>query len=113
MSERTIMPPKFTASDITAEISTRGPEYARRFSLIVAEDALDRLAPAVIPHVVERLAGQIAAEQRGSVEATVHEFLRDRAWAEPIIRQAIKDAVREHIQSIFAVARGGAAGSPE
>lgn len=92
--------------DVTATVSDPDVRYARRFSLDIAEDALAKLAPDVIPYIVERLAKQIAAEQRGTVEDTVHEYLRNQAWAEPIIRQAIKEAVREYIRGMFEVTRG-------
>lgn len=69
--------------------------------MTIAEEALQKLVPQVIPFVVARLAGQIAHEQRGAVEDAVHEYLRDRAWAEPIIREAIQASVREVIRDML------------
>lgn len=118
MSERIDYPKRVPISiseggDIEAHISGPDTVRARRFSLDMAEEALHKLAPQVIPHVVERLAGQIAHEQRRAVEDTVHAFLRDRAWAEPIIREAIKDAVREVIRDMLKNTPLGDAGGVE
>lgn len=103
MSERAPMPgqPVVVAAEVAANA---GPNYARRFSLYVAEAELQRMAHDVLPYVVERLARQIAAEHRGDVVHVVHEYLRNREWAEPIIRDAIRETVREHIKGMFAAA---------
>ena len=109
MSERTFMPHRVTADDVLAAVSADGPRMARWFSLTVAEDALQRMGPAAIEYVTERLAKEIAHEHHDSVEATVQSFLRDRAWAEPIIRQAIQQAVHQVIADML---HSGDPGSP-
>jgi len=92
--------PTFAADDVQAS-ATMTPRYARRFSLDVAEDALAKLAPAVLPWVVERLAGQIAQRHQGDVEIAVNEYLRNREWAEPVIREAIRDAVQVVVRDML------------
>ena len=110
MSERIRVPrraPVVTVADgeLTATVSGPMADDARRFSMTVAEAALQRMGPVAIEFVTERLAGQIAHEQRAAVEETVHTYLRDRAWAEPIIRQAIQETVRDYVRGMFEVVK--------
>lgn len=91
----------FQVTDVDASCSPPDIRGARRFSMTVINEALQRIGPQVIPHVVERLAGQIAHEQRGAVEDAVHTYLRDRTWAEPIIKDALREAVHCYVFSMF------------
>lgn len=95
--------PAIQDGDLTAE--SKPLPCGRRFSVTVAEEALERMGPAAVEFIGERLATEIVYEQRHAIEATVHGFLRDRTWAEPIIHNAIKEAVREHIEGMFRGAR--------
>ena len=106
MSERDIrvpMPPRgplFEAGSVSAS-SVRLPSYGRRFTLDVAEEALERMAPAAIEHFTTRLAESVVGRQRGEIEAVVTSYLRDRAWAEPIMREAIRETVHAVVIGFF------------
>lgn len=113
MSERAVLPPKpEPVLGMDDSISEVGPSVraARKFSVTVAEEALQRMAPRAIEIVTEALAQRIAHEQYGAIADTVAAFLRDRAWAEPIIRQAIQEAVREYVRDIVGASPKGAGG---
>jgi len=93
------------ADDIQASVSGPDLRYARRFSLDVAEEALERLAPMVVQHIAERLGEHVVHHHEPMIEQAVLAYLQDRAWAEPIIRQAIQDSVRTIITEIFTARR--------
>jgi len=94
------------AGELTADISgSLDPFPARRFSVTVAEEALQRMVPEAVRYVAEQLAEQVVYEQHGAVQTAVHSYLTDRAWAEPIIRDAIRQAVREYVLDMLKTER--------
>lgn len=106
MSERVRVPVKASPvvvaeGDVAAAVGPAARD-ARRFSISVAEEALQRMAPVAIEYITRELASQIRHEQYGAVADAVGSFLHDRAWAEPIIREAIRDAVRGYVRDILA-----------
>ena len=92
--------PIFRPGDVAAS-STPTPSCGRRFTLDVAEEALERMAPAAIEFVTQRLAESVVGRQRADMERVVSSYLRDRAWAEPIIREAIREEVHRVVRGIF------------
>ena len=104
MSEPSALPIRrtFIAADDVA-VSSLWPtaNYARRFTLDVAEEALARMAPAAIEHLTLQLAERIVYENQSAIEMAVSDLLTDRTWAEPIIRQALREAVHKHVADMF------------
>ena len=86
--------------DISASIA-QTPRYGYRFSLDVAEDVLQRMGPHAVQHVVERVAERAVFENQHLIHDAVHSFLFDRAWAEPVIHDAITRAVRECVYNMM------------
>lgn len=74
---------------------------------MVAEDALRKMGPMAVSHFVEQLAQKVVHEHQDEIREALLSYLRDRAWAEPIVRQAILAAVREHVAGMFTLADGG------
>ena len=74
-----------------------------RYSMDFAEDAHARLGQEAILYAVERLSQEIVHDNMHQIRRTVESYLRDREWAEPIIREAIREAVHDHISGIFSI----------
>ena len=68
-----------------------------RYSMDFAEDAHAKLGQEAIVIAIERLSGTIVYENEPAIRRAVEHFLHDRGWAEPIIREAIRETVREFI----------------
>lgn len=100
---RTTLPPRhgISASDVAAEAFRDTTRYARRFSLDIAEDALAQMGPMAVEHIAKQLAENVVHRHQGDIENAVHSYLTDRAWAEPIIRDAIYRAVREFVGDLL------------
>lgn len=105
MSERIAFPksaPITLAEGADAEANiTPTVSYASRVTLDVAEEALRKLTPEVVPHIVAKLSERIAWEERGAVADAVHTYLLDGEWAEAAIKEAIHDIVREWFLGIL------------
>lgn len=106
MSERVRIPAKrvgafVAADDVIASSYSDPSRYASRFSLTVADEALAQMGPEVVRFVAQRMADQIQHEHYDTVQRLVHEFLMDRQWAEPVIKEAISHAVRDFIRDMF------------
>lgn len=96
----------FEPGDIAASVPS--VRCARRFTLDVAEDALEKLGPMAIQHFTERLAEQVVYENAPLVREVMLEYLRKREWAEPLIRELLREAIHDYVGGIFAPLRKGA-----
>lgn len=77
------------------------PRVGVRYSMDFAEDAHAKLGKEAIIYAVEQLSQTIVFENQHQIRKVVESFLRDREWAEPIIRDAIRDSVRELIREMM------------
>lgn len=104
--QRVPMRPKFATwlspDDVAASIVPDPPRCGKRFSLDVAEEALAQMSGAMVEHVAKRLAEAVVLRHELEIRDAILSYLRDRAWAEPIVKQAIRDAVRLWIRDAFA-----------
>lgn len=103
MSDRVPMPRpvEFMAGDFAANISSAVPDFARRFSMTVAEEAIRKMGPMAVSHFTEKLAYQVVRENEGLIREAMLSYMRDRSWAEPLVREFLREAVREYVASIF------------
>ena len=90
-----------TADDMAVHATMDSTRYARRFSLDIAEDALREIGPATVRHIAQKLAESVVHRHQSEIENAVHSYLRDRAWAEPIIRKAIEDSVQRFVSDML------------
>lgn len=103
MSERVPMakPASFMSGDFNATVSGPDASYGRRFSLIVAEEALRKMGPQAVAHFTEKLAQRVVHEHDREISEVLLSYLRDRAWAEPLIRQFLREAIRDYVLDVF------------
>lgn len=95
-------PASFVADDVAASVTTDRTRYARRFSMDVAEDALRQMGPMALNHITKELAESVVRRHSADIERVVYSYINDRAWAEPIIRDAIYRAVAQFARELFA-----------
>ena len=114
--ERVPMPSRASfigPDDIAASIATDAPRAGRRFSLVVAEEALAKMGGAAVEHVALRLAQETVDRHQDEIRRVVRSYLNDREWAEPIIRAAISASVREWVFGAMETSRFATDRSPE
>lgn len=78
------------------------PLVGQRFTMDVSEERLARMGREGIAHAVETLSRTVVYENEPAIRRAIESYLTDRKWAEPIIRQAIRDAVREFVFGMMA-----------
>lgn len=105
MSDRMRVPmaPKreaFLAADDVSASAVCTPT-AVRFSLDVAEEMLAKIGPLAVEHFAERLATTIVYENQALVREAMLSYLRDRAWAEPLVKQYLREAIRDHVAAMM------------
>lgn len=104
MIDRVPMPsrrPAFIADDEIAATITKQPNYARRFSMDVSEEALAQMGQRVIPVVAEDIAKRAVWNHQADIERAVYSYINNPEWAEPIIRAAIFAAVLQFVRETF------------
>ena len=90
-----------------SDIATHVPKVGHRISIDIAEDVSPRMGKQAIAYAIERLSNEVVYRERPAIRSAVESFLHDRAWAEPIIRQAIQEAVRGIIRDMLEPQEGG------
>jgi hypothetical protein len=93
--------PLFVAADLEANSSGPTMRTGYRFSLDVAEDALRAAGPRAVDEAIRKLAEHIAFSKRGDIEATVASYVTDRKWVEPLIKEALREAVHAFVFGMF------------
>ena len=79
--------------DVAASVTTLSGRVGRRFSLDIDEEVLAKMGAMATEHIAGELGKQVAYRHQHLIEAAVSSYLTDRAWAEPIIRAAIRESV--------------------
>jgi len=102
MTERLRVPMANHFREVDASSEMLPSVVGRRFSIDVAESMLRELSPEAVRHIARKLAESVAHEHEGEIRAAIFAFLHDRKWAEPIIREAIREAVHQVVTSMFA-----------
>lgn len=89
--------------DIAASISASpNTKMGRRFSIDVAEEAFAKGAGAMIEGIAHRLAERAVYENRAEIERVIGSYIHDREWAEPILREAIREAMQGYVRDVIA-----------
>lgn len=84
--------------DIAASISSPSSlQYGRRFSLDIAEEAFAEMSGAMVQMIAEDLAKTVVSHNAEEIRRAIRSYLTDKAWCEPILKEAIRDSVREWI----------------
>lgn len=94
---RVPMPPNVGAfiadADLALTAEGSSVRMGRRISMDIADEVWVKAGRAAIAHAVERLANDVVHRHGPEIHAAVHSFILDRSWAEPIIREAIRESV--------------------
>lgn len=107
MAERLRVPMRQTAKmfapeDVAACIE-RGPSFATRFSLDVAEEALAQMGREAMPFIVEKLAEGTIHREGHVIEAAVRDQLYNkREWLEKIIEDETRKVVQSFMRDTLA-----------
>jgi|GEM_PF-6928020 len=72
-------------------------KMGRRFSIDVAEEAFAKMSGALIEHIASDLAKQAVWRNENEIRSAIASYIHDRQWAEPVVREAFKESVKEFI----------------
>ena len=87
--------------DVRVSSAPDGPLVGRRFAMDVSEAMLAQIGARGLEQAVDQLGRAIAYEHRDDIQRTVQSYLMDRAWAQPIIEEELRRAVREFVRELF------------
>ena len=93
-------------TDEDVAVSASNLKVGVRYTMDFDEHAHSKLGKEAVVFAVERLAQEIAYDNTWAIRRTVESYLHDREWAEPIIRKALREAVREHVGKMFDIGVG-------
>lgn len=78
------------------------PRQGVRFNFDIDAGVLSKIGAEAVAHATDEMGRTIAYRHQHEVAEAVAKLLRDEEWARPIIRDAIRSAVREQIRGMFA-----------
>ncbi len=90
--------PCFISDD---EVMAHVPRVGHRISMDIAEDVYPKMGREAVAYAIERLSNEVVYREEAAIRRAVESFLHDRAWAEPIIHQAIQETVRSIVHDMF------------
>lgn len=94
-------PASFIGPDDIAASLRPSANVGRRFSIDVAEVAFAKMSGAMVEHIATDLAKQAVWRNENEIRAAIFSYIHDRKWAEPVMRQAFKDSVKEWVEGFM------------
>lgn len=110
--ERVMMPtlqPFIGVDDLATRVTGPDARMGIRFTMDVAAEALAKAGPHIVERVAQLLGERVARECQADIERAVHTYLNDGRWAEPIVRDAIREAVHQWVSDVMASSNLGEA----
>lgn len=99
---RVPMPRPFFAPGDVAVSASPDMRVGRRFNFDVSEELLARIGGEALKHAVAKMGEHVAMAHRQEIERVVYDYFlanyaANRDWFEPIIREVVRDSIREFL----------------